>query len=115
MYVKKQKKSTPIPPIHVYMSIINNRLVFKIRVKIRDGYIELQRRGTINLSRSTHKKTTAEKSKENEISLEVFEIALFQRNLVDNQYQQRSEVLHTFTLNKSRAYLFNVKLNNIVF
>ena len=115
MCVKKQEKLTPIPPIHVYMSIVNNRLVLKIRVKIRDGYTELQRRGTKKLSRSTHKETTAEKNKENEISLEVFQIALFQRNLVDNQYQLGSEVLHTFTLNKSCAYLFNVKLNNLVF
>ena len=28
---------------------------------------------------------------------EVFEVFLVQCNLVDNQYQQKSEVLHTFT------------------
>ena len=33
---------------------------------------------------------------------------LFEWNLVDNQYQQKSEVLYSFTSNKSYAYLLNV-------
>ena len=41
-------------------------------------------------------------------SLEVVEIVLVQCNLVDNQYQQKSEVLYTFTSNKSYAHLLNV-------
>ena len=41
-------------------------------------------------------------------SLEEVEVVLVQRNLVDNQYQQKSEVLYTFMLNKSSAYLLNV-------
>ena len=32
-----------------------------------------------------------------------------------NQYQQKSEVFHTFTPNKSYAYLLNVEPNNLVF
>ena len=36
-------------------------------------------------------------------SLKVVEVVLVQRNLVDNQYQQKSEVLYTFTPNKSYA------------
>ena len=40
-------------------------------------------------------------------SLEVFEVVLFEWNLVDNQYQQKSEVLYSFTSNKSYAYLLN--------
>ena len=32
------------------------------------------------------------------------EVALVQCNLVDNQYQQNSEVLYTFTPNKSYGY-----------
>ena len=35
--------------------------------------------------------------------------------LVDNQYQQKSEVLYTFTPNKSYVYLLNVEPNNLVF
>ena len=45
------------------------------------------------------------KSGENVPSLEVVEVVLVQCNLVDNQYQQKSEVLYTFTPNKF-SYLF---------
>ena len=34
---------------------------------------------------------------------------------MDNQYQQKSEVLYTFTPNKSYAYLLNAEPNNLVF
>ena len=43
------------------------------------------------------------------------EVVLLQCNLVDNQYQQKSEVLYTFTPNKFYAYLFNVEVSNKVF
>ena len=48
-------------------------------------------------------------------SLESFEVALVQCNLVDNQYQRKSKVLYTFTPNKSYAYLLNVEPSNLVF
>ena len=48
-------------------------------------------------------------------SLEVVEVVLVQCNLVDNQYQQKSGVLYTFTSNKSYAYLLNVEPSNLVF
>ena len=35
---------------------------------------------------------------ENALSFEVAEVVLFQCNLVDNQYQKKSEVLYNFTL-----------------
>ena len=37
------------------------------------------------------------------------EVVLVQFNLIDNQYQQKSEVLYTFAFNKSYAYLLNVE------
>ena len=48
-------------------------------------------------------------------SLEVVEVVLVQCNLVDNQYQQKSEVLYTSTPIKSYAYLLNVEPSNFVF
>ena len=48
-------------------------------------------------------------------SLEVVELVLLQRNSVDNQYQEKSEVLYTFTPNKSYAYFLNVEPSNLVF
>ena len=47
--------------------------------------------------------------------LEVVEVVWVQCKLVDNQYQQKSEVLYEFTPNKSYAYLINVKPSNLVF
>ena len=51
------------------------------------------------------------KTKNEEIVQSLF---LVKCNLVDNQYQQKSEVLYTFTPNKSYAYLLNVEPRNIV-
>ena len=48
-------------------------------------------------------------------SLEVAEVFLAQCNLVDNQYQQKSEVLYIFMPNKSYAYLLNVERSYLVF
>ena len=47
--------------------------------------------------------------------LEVVEVVLVQCNLVDNEDQQKSEILHTFTPDKSYAYLLNVEPGNLVF
>ena len=55
------------------------------------------------------------KNGENVPSLEVVEVVLVHCNLADNQYQQKSEVLYTFTPNKSYAYLLNVEPSNLVY
>ena len=44
-----------------------------------------------------------------------FEVNLVQCILIDNQYQQISEVLYTFMSNKSYAYLLNFEPSNLVF
>ena len=104
--IKKHEPLTAIPPIHVYINRINKRLVFKIK----DGYkLELQTPEKMKLIGST--KTLIDKTKNGEKlpSLEVVEVVLVQFNLVDNQYQQNSEVLYTY------AYLLNVEPSNSVF
>ena len=55
------------------------------------------------------------KNGENIPNFEVDEVVLVQRNLVDNQYQQKSEVLYTFMPNKSYTYLLNFPPSNLVF
>ena len=55
------------------------------------------------------------KKHENAPSFEVVEAVLFQCNLVGSQYQEKPEVLYTFTPNKSYAYLLHVEANNLVF
>ena len=108
---KKHETLTTIPPIHVYIKRINNRLVFKIK----DGYnLELQTSETMKLFDSTKKLIDETKNGENVPSLEVVEVVLVQCNLVDNQYQQKSEI-YTFTLYKSYAYLLNIESSNLLF
>ena len=59
--------------------------------EIQDGYrLELQMPETIKLFGST-------------------------RILIDNQYQQKSELLYSFTPNKYYTYLLNVEPSNLVF
>ena len=109
--IKKHKKLTKNPPIHVHINRINNRLVFKIK----DGYkLELQTPETMKLFGSTKKLIDKAKTGEKVSSLEVVEVVFLQCNLVDNQYQQKSEVLRTFTPKKSNAYLLNVEPSNLV-
>ena len=48
-------------------------------------------------------------------SLEVVKVILVHCNLVDNKYQQKSEVLYTFTPDKSYVYLLNIESSNLVF
>ena len=85
-------------------------------IKITDEFkLELQTRETIKLFCSTQKLIDKTKNWENVPSLGVVEVVLVQCNLVDNQYQRKSEVLYTFTPSKSYAYLLNVKPRNLVF
>ena len=55
------------------------------------------------------------KKRENAPILKAVEGVLFQCNLVDDQYQQRSRVLYSSMPNKSYAYLLNVEPSNLVF
>ena len=81
----------------------------------KDGYkLELQTPGTIKLFGSTKK--LIERAKNGKVPIpEVAEAALFQCHLADNQYQQNSEVLYTFTPSKFYAYLLNIGPSNLVF
>ena len=74
--IKKHETSTAIPPIRVYINIINNRLVFKIK----DGYkLELQTPETMKLFSSTKKKLIDKrKNGENVSSLEVVKVVSVQ-------------------------------------
>ena len=103
---------TTIHPIHVFINSINNRLVFKIT----DGYkLELRTPETIKLFGSAKILLDKTKNREKVPIPEVVEVVLVQCNLVDNQYQQKSEALYTFTPNKSYAYLLNVEPSKLVF
>ena len=84
--IKKYETLTTIPPIHVYINKINNRLVFKIK----DGYkLELQTPETMKLFGSTKKLIDKTKNWEKVPSLEVVEVVLVQCNVVDNNINKR--------------------------
>ena len=69
----------------------------------------------MKLFRSTKKLIGKTKNWENVPSLEVVEMVSFKCNCVDNQYQQKSEVLYASMPNKYYAYLLNVEPSNLVF
>ena len=92
---------TAIPSFHVYNNGINNRLVFKIKDRYK---LDLQASETMKLFGSTKKLIDETKNEENFRPWSSWS-SFSQCNLVDNQYQQKSEVLYTFTPNKSYAFL----------
>ena len=111
-YIIKKQEALIILTIHIYINRINNRLVFKKKDRYK---LELQTPETIKLFCSTEKSIDKTKNGERVPSLEEAEVVLVQCNLVDNQCQRNSEVLYTFTPNKSYSYLLNVELSNLVF
>ena len=89
----KHEILTTINLIHVYINRINNWLV----LKIKDGYkLELQIPETMKLFGSTNKLIDKTKNWEQVPSLEIVEVVLVKCNLLDNHYQQKSEVLYIF-------------------
>ena len=110
--IKKHETLNAIPAINIYISRINNGLVFEIK----DGYkLELQTPETMKIFCSTKKSIDKTKNGEKLPRLKVVKVVLVQSNLVDNQYQQKSEVLYTFTPNTFYAYLLNVEPSIWVF
>ena len=84
--------------------------------KITDDYkLELQTPETTKLFGRTKRSIEKIKNRDKISSLEVAELLLFQCNLVDFEYQQKSEVLYTFVPKRYCAYLLNVKPSSLVF
>ena len=71
--IKKYETLTKIPPIHVYINRINNRVAFKIN----NGYkLDLQTLEMMELFGSTKKLIDKTENGENVPSLEVVEVVL---------------------------------------
>ena len=82
--------------------------------KIKDGYKqELKPPEIMKLFRGTKKLTDKTKNGENVQSLDKVEVVLVQYNL--SEVSTKSEVIYTFTPNKSNAYLLDVDHSNLVF
>ena len=83
--------------MQTYTNKIKNRIIFKIET----GYkLELLSPDTMKLLESTKKYVDQDKDGEDVPKLESIEVVLEHCNLVNNNYQQTSEVLLTFIPNK---------------
>ena len=79
----------------IYVNKIENRNTFKIE----NGYrLEILTPETMKLLGSTKNKITKDKNGENVPHLEITEVVLVHCNIVNNDCQQDSRVLYTFTL-----------------
>ena len=79
--------------IRIYVNKIENRVTFKIK----KGYsLELLTPKTMKLLGSIENKITKDKNGENVLHLEISEVVLAHCNIVNNDYQQNSRLLHNF-------------------
>ena len=69
----------------------------------------------MKLLRKAESKITKTKNGENVPHLEVVELVLVHWNLVNNNYQQDSRILHTFVPNEAFASLLEISPTNHVF
>ena len=100
------------PSVKIYINRVENRITFKIK----NGYsLELLTKETMKLLGSTENKITKDKNGENVPHLEITEVVLVHRNIVNNDYQQDSRVLYTFVPNKSFGSLLDISPANHIF
>ena len=113
--LKKHGEDIDKPSVQIYVNKIENRVTFKIK----NGYsLELLTPETMKLFGSTENKITKDKNGENVPHLEITEVVLVHYDIVNNDQQQDSRVLHTFVPNKpfvpnfsDKSYLFkNIQL-----
>ena len=91
------------------MNKIENRITFKVK----DGYsLELLTKETMKLLGIAENKITKDKNGENVPHLEITEVVLVHCNMVNNDYQQDSRVLHTFVPNKPFGSLLDISPAN---
>ena len=84
--------------------------------KIKDGYsLELLTPGTMKLLGSTKDKINKDKNGENVPHLEITEVVLVHCNIVNNDYQLDSRILHTFVPNKPFGGLLEISSTNHIF
>ena len=80
--------------IKININKIENRNIFKIKTGY---YLKLLTPKTMKLLGSTKNKITNDENGENMPHLEITEVVLVHCNFVNNDYQQDSRVLHTYS------------------
>ena len=107
--LKNHGENIDNPSIRIY---VNNRIIFKTKTRY---CIELVTPEIMKLLGNTKNKITKDKNGENVPHLEITEVALVHCNIVNNNYQQDSRVLHTFVPNKSFGILLEFSPKNHIF
>ena len=102
---KKHSENVDDPPIDIFVSKNENRITFKIK---NGYYLEL-------LLGSKESKITGEKNGEDVPHLEIVELVLVHCNFVNNAYEQKSRILHTFVPNKPFGSLLEISPSNHIF
>ena len=110
--LKEHSESVDNPSIRIYVNKIENRITFKIK---SGHYLELLTPETMKWLGSFENKINKNKNGENVSHLEIVEIVLVHCNLVNNDYQQNSRILHTFVPNKTFGSLLEISPPNHVF
>ena len=91
---------------------MENRITFKMKTGY---YLEILAPETMKLLGSTKSKITKDENGESVPHLESAEAVLLHSNIVNDDYQQDSRVLHTLVPNKSFGQLLDFSLKKIIF
>ena len=117
--LKSHGVNIDIPSIRIYVNKIKNKITFKIKTGL---CLELLAPETIKLLRSTENKITkikiyqcTNKNDENVPHLEITEVILVHRKIVNNDCQQDSRNLYTFVPNKPFGSLLEISPTNNIF
>ena len=96
----------------MYVNKKGNRITLKIKT---GHYLELSTPETMKLLKNTENKITKNKNGTGLPHLEVTQVILVHCNIVNNDYQQDSRVLHTLSPNKSFGSLLEISPKSISF
>ena len=109
IFLKKHREDTDTPSVQIYVNKIEKRAT----IKIKNVYsLELLTPETMKLLASTENKITKNKNSENVPHLQITEVVLVYCDIVNNDYQQDSRVLHTFAPNRPFGSLLEISATN---
>ena len=103
---------TDNPPTKIYFNKIENRIKFKMK---NEYYLDFLTPETMKLHGRPQNKITKDKNGKNVLQLKITEAILVYCNIVNNNYQQDSRVLHTFVLNKSFSQFLKTSPTTFIF
>ena len=104
--------ATDNSPTRIYINKIGNITTFKIKKRC---YLQLLTPEMMKLLRSTKNKITKDKSGKNGSHLEITKVVLVDCNIVNNDYQQDSRVLHTFIPTESFDQVLDISPKKFIF